>query len=54
MSIQPSVQRFIEYLRIKTVQPTPDYASCQKFLERQAAEIGLECQAHEFVAGKPV
>ncbi|KAJ2553775.1 adenylate cyclase [Coemansia sp. RSA 1933] len=54
MSVQLSVQRFIEYLRIKTVQPKPDYASCQKFLERQAAEIGLECQAHEFVAGKPV
>ncbi|KAJ1796001.1 adenylate cyclase [Coemansia sp. RSA 2399] len=54
MSVQPSVQRFIEYLRIKTVQPTPDYASCQKFLERQAGEVGLQFQAHEFVEGKPV
>ncbi|KAJ1665498.1 adenylate cyclase [Coemansia sp. RSA 1813] len=54
MSVQPSVQRFIEYLRIKTVQPTPDYASCQRFLERQATEIGLSFQAHEFVSGKPV
>ncbi|KAJ2801199.1 adenylate cyclase [Coemansia guatemalensis] len=54
MSIQPSVQRFIEYLRIKTVQPTPDYAGCTEFLRRQAEEIGLEFQAKEYVAGKPV
>ncbi|KAJ2612020.1 adenylate cyclase [Coemansia sp. RSA 1804] len=52
--IQPSVKRFIEYLRIKTVQPTPDYASCTRFLEGQAREIGLGFQAHEYVAGKPV
>ncbi|KAI9479758.1 adenylate cyclase [Coemansia sp. RSA 989] len=49
-----AVARFIEYLQIKTVQPHPDYASCQRFLERQARELGLEFQAHEYVAGKPV
>ncbi|KAJ2352670.1 adenylate cyclase [Coemansia sp. RSA 2618] len=53
-TIHPSVKRFIEYLRIKTVQPTPDYASCQAFLERQAQELGLLFWAKEYVAGKPV
>ncbi|KAJ1772875.1 adenylate cyclase [Coemansia sp. RSA 353] len=52
--IHPSVERFIEYLRIKTVQPTPDYATCQAFLERQAQELGLEFWAKEYVSGKPV
>ncbi|KAJ2255603.1 adenylate cyclase [Coemansia sp. RSA 455] len=54
MSIRPSVQRFIEYLRIKTVQPTPDYSTCTKFLQQQALELGLKFQAKEYVAGKPV
>ncbi|KAJ2746544.1 adenylate cyclase [Coemansia sp. BCRC 34301] len=54
MSIQPSVQRFIEYLRIKTVQPQPDYGACTAFLRRQALELGLGFQATEYVAGKPV
>ncbi|KAJ2325328.1 adenylate cyclase [Coemansia sp. RSA 2702] len=49
-----SVERFIEYLRIKTVQPDPDYAGCRAFLERQAGELGLEFWAKEYVAGKPV
>ncbi|KAJ2374223.1 adenylate cyclase [Coemansia sp. RSA 2607] len=48
------VQRFIEYLRIKTVQPTPDYASCTAFLRRQAEEIGLEFSVTECVADKPI
>lgn len=31
---QIAVEHFCEYLRIKTVQPNPDYASCMKFLEK--------------------
>ncbi|KAJ2334344.1 adenylate cyclase, partial [Coemansia sp. RSA 2673] len=54
MSIQPSVLRFIEYLRIKTVQPEPDYAACTRFLEQQANELGLIYWVKEYVAGKPV
>ncbi|KAJ2449255.1 adenylate cyclase [Coemansia sp. RSA 2336] len=57
MTEQPpsaAVARFIEYLQIKTVQPHPDYAACQRFLEAQARDLGLAFQAHEYVAGKPV
>ncbi|KAJ1880277.1 adenylate cyclase, partial [Kickxella alabastrina] len=53
-SIPESVQRFIEYLQIKTVQPTPDYASCTAYLQRQALDAGFEFRAIEFVPGKPV
>ncbi|KAJ2778124.1 adenylate cyclase [Coemansia javaensis] len=53
-SVPPAIERFIEYLRIKTVQPEPDYAGCREYLRRQAAELGLGFQAHEYVAGKPV
>jgi len=35
------IQYFREYLRIKSVQPDPDYESCVKFLKRQAANIGV-------------
>ncbi|KAJ2715491.1 adenylate cyclase [Coemansia spiralis] len=48
------VARFIEYLRIKTVQPAPDYATCREYLRRQADELELGFQAYEYVAGKPV
>ncbi|KAJ1679045.1 adenylate cyclase, partial [Spiromyces aspiralis] len=59
MSLAPtqepeSVKRFREYLRIKSVQPNPDYASCVAFLERQAKEMGLPVKVHECVKGKPV
>ncbi|CAG8759458.1 1287_t:CDS:2, partial [Acaulospora morrowiae] len=50
----PAVTRFREYLRIKTVQPDPDYESCTKFLLEQAKEIGLKAQTFEYVKGKPV
>ncbi|KAJ2224356.1 adenylate cyclase [Coemansia sp. RSA 485] len=48
------VQRFIEYLQIKTVQPTPDYTACTEFLRKQAQEIGLGFSVTECVAGKPI
>lgn len=38
----PAVRRFQEFLRIKTVQPDPDYKSCSAWLRRQADELGLE------------
>ncbi|CAH1769128.1 13986_t:CDS:2, partial [Entrophospora sp. SA101] len=50
----PSVTRFREYLRIKTVQPNPDYEACKKFLLQQAKEIGLSSKVLEYVKGKPV
>ncbi|CAJ0911919.1 1925_t:CDS:2, partial [Entrophospora sp. SA101] len=43
----PSVTRFREYLRIKTVQPNPDYEACKKFLLQQAKEIGLSSKVLE-------
>ncbi|KAG0324370.1 adenylate cyclase [Dissophora globulifera] len=49
----PAVTRFREYLRIKTMQPTPDYAGSTAFLIRQAEEIGLPYRVVECVAGKP-
>ncbi|KAF8923032.1 adenylate cyclase, partial [Dissophora ornata] len=45
--------RFREYLRIKTVQPKPDYAGSTAFLIRQAEEIGMPYKIVECVADKP-
>ncbi|PVU88718.1 hypothetical protein BB561_005731 [Smittium simulii] len=49
-----SVSRFREYLQIQTVHPTPDYEKCTEYLKNQAAEIGLEYRAIEYVPGKAV
>lgn len=43
----PSVTRFRQYLRIKTVQPNPDYKSCNEFLSQIAKEMKLEFQSIE-------
>ncbi|KAI7830874.1 hypothetical protein BX661DRAFT_197428 [Kickxella alabastrina] len=40
---------FIEYLQIKTVQPTPDYASCTAYLQRQALDAGFEFRAIDII-----
>ncbi len=48
----PAVSLFREYLRIKTVQPDPDYAGSNAFLERQAARLGLPHRIVEMVPGK--
>lgn len=37
----PAVTRFREYLRIKTMQPNPDYEGSNAFLINQANEIGM-------------
>jgi len=36
------VKLFREYLRIKSVQPNPDYVSCVSFLQKIAASYNLE------------
>ncbi|CAJ0936050.1 unnamed protein product, partial [Mesorhabditis belari] len=48
-----AVTRFREYLRIKTVQPNPDYEGCVKFLFGLADELGIERKRYECVAGRP-
>ncbi|KAL3693749.1 hypothetical protein R1sor_007400 [Riccia sorocarpa] len=50
----PAVQRFRTYLRIRTVQPEPDYLSAINFLLGQAKEIGLSTRTFEFVPKKPI
>lgn len=50
----PAVSLFREYIRIKSVQPNPDYASCNRFLERIAGELGLPFYIKEMVPGKPI
>ena len=45
---------FREYLRIKSVHPNPDYASCVEFLTRQAARLGLEYHVTDICPGNPV
>ncbi|OLY84192.1 Aminoacylase-1 [Smittium mucronatum] len=47
------ITRFREYLQVNTMQPNPDYAGCEKYLKKQAEEIGLEFKSLELVPGKP-
>ncbi|KAG0082583.1 adenylate cyclase [Podila epicladia] len=49
----PAVTRFREYLRIKTMQPNPDYEGSTAFLINQAIEIGMPYKVVECVKGKP-
>lgn len=49
-----AVTRFREYLRINTMQPSPDYQSCLKFLQKYAQELGLAYAEHSLVKGKPI
>ncbi|KAI8908730.1 hypothetical protein DFJ77DRAFT_473113 [Powellomyces hirtus] len=48
-----AVTRFREFLRIKTVQPNPDYEGSCVFLEKYAKELGLDYSVVECVPGKP-
>jgi len=48
------VDNFREYLRIKTVQPNPDYAGAVQFLKKMADQLKLTYKVEEFVPGKPV
>jgi len=38
-----AVERFRDYLRIRTAQPTPDYVAAAAFLKAQALDIGRVC-----------
>ncbi|XP_063867714.1 aminoacylase-1-like isoform X4 [Scylla paramamosain] len=49
-----AVTTFREYIRIKTVQPDPDYETCSKFLKRQGEELGAKVHVMECVPGKPI
>ncbi|XP_060241338.1 aminoacylase-1 isoform X1 [Meriones unguiculatus] len=50
-SEHPSVTLFRQYLRICTVQPSPDYGGAIAFLEEQADQLDLSCQKIEVMPG---
>eukprot|EP00124_Ichthyophonus_hoferi_P004598 Ihof_evm3s527 gene=Ihof_evmTU3s527 len=50
----PAVTAFRDYLRIKTVHPTPDYDSALTFLKAEADKLSLEFSVTECVPGKPL
>ncbi|KAG8523948.1 Aminoacylase-1 [Galemys pyrenaicus] len=50
----PSVTLFRQYLRIRTVQPQPDYGAAVAFLEERAHQLGLGCQKVEVAPGRVV
>lgn len=50
----PAVTLFRDYLRIKSVQPDPDYDSCLVFLKKQAERLELKYHITEMVKGKPI
>lgn len=54
MEEHPATALFREYIRIKTVQPNPDYESCMRFLKSQAEVLQLPWKITECVAGKPI
>uniref|UniRef100_A0A8C6FX46 N-acyl-aliphatic-L-amino acid amidohydrolase n=1 Tax=Moschus moschiferus TaxID=68415 RepID=A0A8C6FX46_MOSMO len=43
----PSVTLFRQYLRIRTLQPEPDYGAAVAFFEERALQLGLGCQKVE-------
>ncbi|GAB1600777.1 aminoacylase-1-like [Argonauta hians] len=50
----PAVTNFRRYLRIKTVQPDPDYDGAVEFLKEMAGQLGLPYKVIEVSPGKPV
>merc|ERR1712123_244380 len=50
----PSTSLFRSYIRIKSVQPKPDYASCIEFLKTQAGVLGLPYKITSCVESKPI
>uniref|UniRef100_A0A452S4I3 N-acyl-aliphatic-L-amino acid amidohydrolase n=1 Tax=Ursus americanus TaxID=9643 RepID=A0A452S4I3_URSAM len=50
----PSVTLFRRYLRIRTVQPEPDYGAAVAFLEERGRQLGLGCQKVEVAPGRVV
>ncbi|XP_071960681.1 aminoacylase-1-like [Antedon mediterranea] len=51
---EASVTNFREVLRLKTVQPEPDYDGAVKFLQRMAGELQLPCKVIEVHPGREV
>ena len=49
-----SVERFVQYLQVKSVQPDPDYKSAVAFLEKYAKELNLKCKVVEVHPNRPV
>ncbi|KAK8736385.1 hypothetical protein OTU49_004969, partial [Cherax quadricarinatus] len=49
----PAVTNFRNYIKIKTVHPHPDYASCTEYLQKQAKDLEAEFQVVECIPGKP-
>lgn len=50
----PAVTNFRRYLRIKTVQPNPDYDGAMEFLQEMAEDLGLPFQIIEVAPKHPV
>jgi len=53
-SEHPAVTRFREYVRIKTLQPNPDYESAVSWFQVQAKSLGLPIQVVRLSSGFPV
>ncbi|RKP27803.1 aminoacylase-1-like protein [Syncephalis pseudoplumigaleata] len=51
---QLAVENFRDYLRIRTMHPTPDYQGAMAFLKRMAGELDVDFKIVEPVANKPV
>jgi len=54
MSEHPSTALFREYVRIRSVQPDPDYDSCIKFLAAQAEILDLPYKVIDCSPGNPM
>lgn len=51
---EKAIEKFVEYLKIPTVHPDPDYSEAIKFLVQYAEELDLKSQVTECHPGKPV
>ena len=53
--ILPEVQKFIEYLKLRTVHPEPDYEPCRVWLLDYFKDIGLDIVIDkEFITDNPI
>ncbi len=52
--LERDIALFKTFLRFKTVHPTPDWEGCTKWLQQQAAEVGLTCTVHYFAPNIPL
>ena len=53
--MEAPLERFMQFLSVKSVHPYPDYKGCVEWIQRQAQEIdGLEVKVYHCVAEKPV